>query len=195
MRDTGIGIAADKLGRIFEAFSQADNSTTRQYGGSGLGLTISSKLVAMMGGRLWVESEAGKGSTFHFTASFEVRNAPDDHLILAAPEQLRDLPVLIVDDNATNRSILTEVVSRWHMKPTAAADGRSALAELIRAAVAGEPFALVLSDVMMPEMDGFTLAQAVKERPDLSQTVLLMLSSADQQRDGRGASNWGSPTT
>jgi CheY-like chemotaxis protein/HPt (histidine-containing phosphotransfer) domain-containing protein len=183
VRDTGIGIAADKIGRVFEAFAQGDSSTTRQYGGTGLGLAICSKLVALMGGRLQVESQPGHGSTFHFTATFALSGRADDRRVPAAPAQLRDLPVLIVDDNATNRRILTEIVSAWQMKPLAVPSGRAALVELKHALVGGEPFPLVLVDTVMPEMDGFALAREIKRQPDLEQATLLMLSSADQQRD------------
>jgi CheY-like chemotaxis protein len=183
VRDTGIGIPPEQRDRIFEPFSQADSSTTRRFGGPGLGLTICRQLVALMGGRIWVESEVGRGSTFHFTATFGVRVRTDGPLVLAATALLRDLPVLIVDDNATNRCILTEVVSRWGMTPTTADDGPSALEELRRAAAAGEPFPLVLADVVMPGMDGFALAQEIQQCPDLPRPMLLMLSSADPQRD------------
>ena len=181
--DTGVGIPRERQDLIFEAFTQADSSTTRQYGGTGLGLTISSKLVAMMGGRIWVESEVGRGSTFHFTVRLGVQKQPQAAKVVVEPINVRDLPVLVVDDNATNRLILEEILTKWQMKPKAVADGRAALAEMKRAAASGEPFALVLADALMPEMDGFTLIEQIKQHPELARASLLMLSSADQSRD------------
>ncbi|MBI3696273.1 MAG: response regulator, partial [Acidobacteria bacterium] len=173
--DTGIGISPEKRQMIFEAFTQADSTTTRQYGGTGLGLAISSQLVEMMGGRTWLESEVGRGSTFHFTARFA---APP---VAAAPmelENLRDLPVLVVDDNATNRRILEEVLTNWRMKPTVVDGGRPALAALRNARQAGRPFRLALIDAQMPGMDGFTLARRIKQSRSLASTTLIMLTSA-----------------
>ncbi len=183
VRDTGIGIAREKQTHIFEAFTQSDSSTTRQFGGSGLGLTISSRLVSMMGGRIWVESEVGQGSIFHFLARFGVPANCEELRSPAEPALLHDLPVLVVDDNPTNRQLLEHLLSRWHMKPTAVADGLSALDEMQRACDSGEPFTLVLSDAVMPEMDGFALAERIREHPEMARATVLMLSSADQQRD------------
>jgi PAS domain S-box-containing protein len=182
VRDTGIGIAPDKLRSVFEPFVQADGSTTRKHGGTGLGLSISMKLVELMGGRLWAESRPGEGSTFHFTALLGVAEAPPE-LDRPTPEQMRGLAVLVVDDNATNRRILEEMLRNWGMKPTAATGGREALLALRAAAAAGEPFPLVLLDAMMPDMDGFTLAKEVKARPELAGSILLMLSSGDRRED------------
>jgi PAS domain S-box-containing protein len=184
VRDTGCGIPADKLDRVFEAFEQADMSTTRKYGGTGLGLTISSQIIALMGGRVWVESELGKGSTFHFTARLGVQLAPSGSKAMRRPEALLNLPVLVVDDNATNRRILQEMLTNWRMKPTVVDGGAAALSVMQRAVETGEPFPLVLLDAMMPEMDGFTLAAEIKKRPAFAGAVLMMLSSAGQSGDG-----------
>jgi len=182
VRDTGIGIPPEKRQVIFEAFAQGDNSTTRHYGGTGLGLAIAAQIVELMGGRIWVESETGKGSTFHFTAAFSraTETAPRTVSDLAS---LRDLRVLVVDDNDTNRRILEEMLLSWRMRPASASSGAAALAVLEQAGKAGEPFALVLLDAMMPEMDGFELAERIRDRPDLAGATLMMLSSAGQGRD------------
>ncbi len=181
--DTGIGIPPEKQRLIFEAFTQADTSTTREYGGTGLGLTISQRLVGMMGGRLWLESEAGRGSTFHFTVRLGLAKAGAASRGVRRPDSLHDLPVLVVDDNATNRLILHEMLTNWRLRPTVTDNAAEALALLGRAAEAGEPFALVLLDAMMPDVDGFTLAEQIKQRPDLAGPVLLMLSSAGRAED------------
>ncbi len=178
--DTGVGIPPERQEHVFEAFTQADSSTTRKYGGTGLGLAISTQLVELMGGRIWIESEVGRGSTFHFTAKFDIQAvrapAKDVHA-------LHGLPVLVVDDNATNRRILEETLSSWRMTPTLVDGGRAALAELRRAKSNGTPYALVLMDGMMPEMDGFQLAEEIKKHPDLAAATLMMLSSAGRKED------------
>jgi signal transduction histidine kinase/CheY-like chemotaxis protein len=180
--DTGIGIPAAKQEHIFEAFAQADASTTRHHGGTGLGLTISARLAELMGGRIWVESAVGRGSTFHVTAWLG-RPAGADPGPAPAPEDLAGLPVLVVDDNAANRLLLEELLTHWHMRPTAVADGPAALAEMERAAAAGAPFPLVLSDAQMPGMDGFMLAEEIRRRPGLARATVLMLSSCGQPQD------------
>jgi signal transduction histidine kinase/DNA-binding response OmpR family regulator len=178
VRDTGIGVAADKRERIFAAFEQADGTTTRQYGGTGLGLSISAKLVELMGGRIWIDSEEGRGSTFHFTAVLQ-RGAPGAEPPEPVPlGELRDLPVLIVDDNATNRRIFVEMLSAWKLRPLAVDGGAAALAELQRARRCGKPYALVLLDVQMPEMDGFAVAEAIAADPALRDTPIVMASSS-----------------
>jgi PAS domain S-box-containing protein len=181
--DTGIGIPVEKQRSIFEAFSQAESSTTRRYGGTGLGLAISAQLVQMMGGQIWVESEVGKGSSFSFTVRLGRQQGARESRGPREPANVRDLPVLVVDDNATNRLILEEMLTSWRMKPTVVESGASALAVLERAREAGEPFALVLLDAMMPEMDGFGLAEAIQQHPDAAEATLMMLSSAGQRGD------------
>jgi PAS domain S-box-containing protein len=177
VRDTGIGISADMQKRIFEPFTQVDSSLTKKYEGTGLGLAISFRLVELMGGRLTFESEVGRGSTFHFTAWFEVPPAPAERLIPAAPAQLRGLPVLAVDDNATNRRILDETLSSWGLRTTVVDGGPSALAALEQAYQTGEPFAVLLLDAQMPEMDGFTLAERTRQHPEWNGAIIMMLSS------------------
>ncbi len=175
--DTGIGIPVEKQKQIFEAFSQADSSTTRRYGGTGLGLTISMQLVKLMGGQLWVESEAGQGSAFHFTVRFGIPQDAPAHSWLRL-EGLAGLPVLVVDDNRTNRRILEDVLTNWGMQPTLAADGPAALALMNDAVSRGIPFRLALLDVMMPDMDGFEVAEQIRQDVRLTDCVLVMLSSA-----------------
>jgi PAS domain S-box-containing protein len=181
VRDTGAGIAPEKQALIFEAFAQADTSTTRKHGGTGLGLAISAQLVELMGGRIWVESEVGRGSTFHFTATFGIPAPLEPRP--SRPVQLRDLRVLVVDDNATNRRILAEVLGGWQMRPALFADAPRALDELRRSATAGEPYPLVLLDAHMPGMDGFSLAGHIQASPELAGTTLVMLTSAGQSGD------------
>ncbi|MHB8655160.1 MAG: response regulator [Terriglobia bacterium] len=181
--DTGIGIPVDRQKVIFEAFTQADNSMTRRYGGTGLGLTISSSLVQMMDGRIWVDSEAGKGSTFHFTVSFGLGKTPVATLKAPVCVNLQDLRVLVVDDNATNRRMLEELLLGWHMKPMLAEGGREALAALRLANDAGASFPLVLTDMQMPDMDGFALAEQIKESPALAGATIMMLTSVGQRGD------------
>jgi signal transduction histidine kinase/DNA-binding response OmpR family regulator len=181
VRDTGIGIPADKLERVFEPFVQADSSTTRTHGGTGLGLTISARLVELMHGRLWAESRGGQGSTFHFRARLGRSRAPAAEPL--GPEGLRDLPVLVVDDNATNRLLLEGLLRGWLMRPVAVGSGPAALGELDRAGKDGSPFPLLLVDAVMPEMDGFALVERVRQHPGLTGGVVMMLSSADRQGD------------
>jgi signal transduction histidine kinase/CheY-like chemotaxis protein/HPt (histidine-containing phosphotransfer) domain-containing protein len=183
VRDTGAGIDADRLAQVFEPYRQADVSTARRHGGTGLGLSISSKLVAMMGGRLWADSTPGRGSNFQFTARVARATKPDGAAPHRAPESLEGLPVLVVDDNATNRRILHEVLTTWRMRPVLAEAGSAALAELQRAQEKGEPFALVLLDALMPGMDGFAVAEQIRRRPGLTSPTIMMLSSAHRQGD------------
>jgi signal transduction histidine kinase/DNA-binding response OmpR family regulator len=182
--DSGIGIPKEKLRVIFEPFSQADSSTTRKYGGTGLGLTISSRLVGMMEGKIWVESELGRGSQFHFTARVGIA---DTKVIevgeIAPPELLRAVRVLVVDDNRTNRRILEGMLGRWEMNSTTAQDGEEALAKLSEAQKAGAPFALILTDMHMPKMDGFELIERIRERLGASTATIMMLTSAGHRGD------------
>jgi PAS domain S-box-containing protein len=177
--DTGIGIPPEKRQLIFEAFTQADSSTTRVFGGTGLGLSISSQLVALMGGRIWVESEVGKGSVFHFNARFGRQAAPPATREVE-PVDVKGLQVLVVDDNATNRRILEEMLVNWGMRPLAVESGRGALEAMERAAASGHPIELALVDAMMPEMDGFELADRIKHRSDLANATIMMLSSGQR---------------
>jgi PAS domain S-box-containing protein len=178
VRDTGIGIPADKQGLLFQAFSQTDSSTTRRYGGTGLGLAISARLVALMGGRIWLESEAGRGSTFHFTARFAVQEGPVAEPVAAEETVLRRLRVLAVDDNPTNRRLLEEVLGKWQMAPTVVDSGPAALAALEKNRQDGEPYALVLIDACMPEMDGFTLAERIQQDAGAGAPPVVMLTSS-----------------
>jgi signal transduction histidine kinase/CheY-like chemotaxis protein/HPt (histidine-containing phosphotransfer) domain-containing protein len=182
VRDTGIGIPPDRQAAIFQAFTQADGSVTREYGGTGLGLAISAQLVQLMGGRMEVQSEVGKGSTFQFTVRFG-RSSEAALKPLTGRVDLEGLPVLVVDDNATNCGILTEMLANWQMAPTVAASGFVALAELRRGAVGCDPFPLVLIDALMPEMDGFALVERIRAEPGLAGATILMLSSADRAAD------------
>jgi PAS domain S-box-containing protein len=183
VNDTGIGISSEQQKLIFHAFTQADGSTTRKYGGTGLGLSISTQLVDMMGGEIWVESALGKGSTFHFTAQFDLQEDPTPATLSVQPVSLLNLRVLIVDDNATNRRILEEMTTNWDMKPRAIETGDIALEEMKRAASAGEPFRLVLLDACMPGMDGFTVAERMKANPELAGATIMMLTSNNQRND------------
>jgi CheY-like chemotaxis protein len=183
--DTGIGIPKEKQSRIFEAFMQADGTSTRRYGGTGLGLAISSQLVALMGGRIWVESEPGRGSVFHFTARFGIGAAEQIPAGSANQSALRGIGVLIVDDNATNRRILEEVVTKWGMRPAVAENAAGALALMKRECSAGKGFPLVLLDAQMPEVDGFALAQAIQRDVALAGAAIMMLSSSDLHEDAK----------
>lgn len=185
--DTGIGIPPEKQAIIFHAFEQADTSTTRMYGGTGLGLAISSQLVRLMGGKIWVESTPGEGSKFHFTAKFGIAESTTEAARQNPAGYFDGLRVLVVDDNATNRRILEEVLTNWGMQPTTVADGPAALATMESAFDEAEPFTLILLDAQMPAMDGFAVAEAIKDRwqaMGVSITVM-MLTSVGQLVDSK----------
>jgi PAS domain S-box-containing protein len=177
VRDTGIGIPEDKQWEIFGAFVQADASTTRRYGGTGLGLTISTQLVEMMDGRMWLDSEPGQGSQFHFVARFGIAGDAVEP-IPAAANSLRSMRVLVVDDNETNRFILAEILASWQMEASAVESVAAALASLEQAADQGKPFQLLLTDALMPVDDGFSLAQKVARDDRLGKPKVILLTSA-----------------
>jgi PAS domain S-box-containing protein len=179
--DTGIGISQEKLDTIFESFAQADTSTTRKYGGTGLGLTISKRLAELMGGRIWVESQPGKGSQFHFTARFETA-APAVPIDGIAPGGLVGVRVLVIDDNRTNRRILEGLLTNWGMVPTAVSSGQQALSALA-AANLQRPYDLILTDMHMPEMDGFGVVEAIRQRGGAPASTIMMLTSAGHRGD------------
>ena len=180
--DTGIGIPADKQALIFEPFSQADGSMTREYGGTGLGLSISSRLVELMGGRIWVESEVDQGSRFHFTVRLAIQQAPAKSLLRLAPTSLKDVRVLVAVDNLANRQVLVNMLSSWQMQPIAVENGAHALAAL-EAGKAQSKFQLLILDAQMPDMDGFRLAQEIAADPEYRAAVVLMLTSAGIRGD------------
>src|SRR5262245_53700035 len=175
--DTGVGIAGDTKRMIFDAFNQADGSTTRRFGGTGLGLTISARLVAMMGGRIWVESQPDRGSTFHFTVKVHVR---PEHPADAVPPELIGRSVLVADDNATNRRIFQKTLEKWQMPATLVESGPAAIDAVSSAARRGQPFDLVLLDVNMPGMDGFSTAEQLRDGADGAPPTVMMVTSSDQ---------------
>ncbi|MGH9389855.1 MAG: response regulator, partial [Vicinamibacteria bacterium] len=183
VQDTGIGIPPEKQKMIFDSFSQVDASTTRKYGGTGLGLSVSAMLVELMGGRIWVESEMGKGSAFSFTVKLGRRGAPGETPAPLDLASVRDLRVLIVDDNGTNRRILDEILTGWNMRPVSVESGPRALAELEEGKRAGRPFSMVLLDGHMPGMDGFGVAARIQESSDLAGATIMMLTSGERHGD------------
>jgi CheY-like chemotaxis protein/nitrogen-specific signal transduction histidine kinase len=181
--DTGIGIPEEKLDAIFNSFSQADGSTTRRYGGTGLGLSISRHLVEKMDGRIWVESRYGQGSAFHFTIKCDVQAEKKRLSVDTASVDLKNKRLLIVDDNATNRKILHDILGNWGVAHSEAADAASALAEMKKAEQTGKPYDVVLTDGQMPGMDGFELSRRVKENSLLTDTIVIMLTSMGLRGD------------
>ena len=180
VRDTGIGIEARNHERIFQAFEQEDASTTRHYGGTGLGLAISRRMVEAMGGRIWVESAPGAGTTVFFTAVFEEAPPQPESEPLHSLDDVRGTATLVIDDNDTNRRILVEMTRRWGMRSSGAASGSEGIAELLHARERGEPYRLILLDEAMPGMNGLEVIERIKANPLLSGTVIMMLSSCDQ---------------
>ena len=180
--DTGCGIPPDKQRLIFDAFSQADSSTSRQFGGTGLGLAICTRLVGLMGGAIGVASEVGRGSRFHFTARFgrQLQTIIEEE---AEPIALEGLLALVVDDNTTNLAVLEELLSNWRMRPKGANGGREALAEMEAAAAQGAPYRLVLLDSQMPNLEGLEVAREIRQRHDLPEVILMLLSSDDKPGD------------
>ncbi|HYN15323.1 MAG TPA: response regulator [Terriglobales bacterium] len=181
--DTGIGIPPDKQHPLFEAFSQVDSSTTRRFGGTGLGLAICQRLVNLMGGRIWLESETGQGSRFYFTISLREARSEQTPAAPARPEALVGVPLLVVDDNATNRKILCEVTRGWGMHAQAVEDGPAAIHEMESARQTGKSYRVALIDACMPEMDGFQLAERMQHDPRLAGAVIMMLTSSGQRGD------------
>ena len=181
--DTGVGIPPEQQEAIFEAFAQADGSMTRKHGGAGLGLAISRQLVEMMEGRIWVESEPGKGSTFHFTTMFDLQPITEAVQRPPGPVELTGMRVLVVDDNTTNRRIISEMLSNWRMEVTALSSGPEALAAFAAARDRGQPFHLAVLDVQMPEMDGFSVAEQLREIESSPPPTVMMLTSMGRRGD------------
>jgi two-component system sensor histidine kinase/response regulator len=194
VRDTGLGIPPEKQKLIFTAFSQADGSTARKFGGTGLGLTICSRLVELMDGKIWVESAFGHGSTFHFTASVGLGKSVPAETRKLQQYRLLGVSVLIVDDNSTNRRILADTVRRWGMKPQLEAGAEAGLRALEEASDQGSPFALVLSDVQMPEVDGFSFVTRIRGNPKLAGQVVILLTSGRQAGDAVRCQELGLPS-
>jgi signal transduction histidine kinase/CheY-like chemotaxis protein len=182
--DTGIGIASDKHATIFNAFTQADGSTTRRFGGTGLGLTISARLAELMGGTIRIESEPDRGTQVYVTLPFEVRAALPASKVSGELKDLKGVEVLVVDDNATNRRILEEMLLNWGMRTTVVDGGKAAISALERALAVGKPFRMAIIDFQMPDIDGFDLAALIKARPEFATTLIMMLSSIGHQGDG-----------
>ena len=191
--DTGIGIAPEDQERIFAPFTQADASTTRQYGGTGLGLTITRRLVDLMGGRIWVESVPGKGSIFRFTARLGLQDGAEEEpgLPVVGRESLCDLPVLVVAENPVSSRVLVEILRRWSMKPETADDVPTALAKTHKAASEGRNFRFILADAMLPGIDGFTMTEWLRNDAKLAGQVILMFSASERLSSSQAMSGAG----
>jgi CheY-like chemotaxis protein len=189
--DTGIGVPPEKQQLIFEAFSQADASTTRKFGGTGLGLAICSRIVELMGGKIWIESNAGRGSTFAFTAKLKIAVKLHPGQAKTSGIDLEGVPALIVDDNQTNRFILEQMLFAWGLKTTAVDSADGALRAMKEALRQGRPYKLVLTDNHMPGVDGFELVQRMKQSPDLATAAVMMLTSDDYHDSARRCRNMG----
>ena len=194
IRDTGIGIPPEKQAKLSMAFEQGDSSITRQYGGTGLGLAISKRIVELMGGDIWLESTPGVGSVFHFTIRLVRSQSAENNITPASLEDLRGLPVLIIDDNATNRCILRKLTERWHMRPEEAASGFAGLEKLEQSFASGRPFRLVLLDEQMPGMDGLEVIRRVRAQPTLKDATIMMLTSVNQSSLAASCRELGVPT-
>lgn len=182
VKDTGIGIAENKINSIFESFTQADSSTTRKYGGTGLGLAISKRIVGLLGGRIWVESRLNEGSVFYFTAKYKISEETAVRHEKAGDEELTGLKTLVVDDNTTNRLILSRILRSWGAAVQTAQSGAEGLAAIERANGEGAPYSLILLDYFMPGMDGLQMTQRIKDRPGFFTGIIMMLTS-----DSRGS--------
>jgi signal transduction histidine kinase/CheY-like chemotaxis protein len=183
VRDTGIGISPALQDEVFKSFTQADASMTRKYGGNGLGLAICKSLVELMNGSIWVESILGQGSTFHFRLPFVLQKLLPNSVEAVDLAAIRDVPALIVDDNSTNRRILLDALLSWRLKPTPCENGQAALRYLEQAQAEGKPFRLVLLDAQMPVMDGFSVAEWIRQQSQLAGTIIIMLTSAGVRGD------------
>ncbi len=180
--DTGIGIPKERAAAIFDPYTQADSSTTRKFGGTGLGLSISAELVKRMGGRIWVESEVGAGSTFHFTTVFGVSRVPLQDAAAPAPS-LNGASILVVDGRASNRSFLKDVLARWRISPETAEDGGAGIEAIARRSAAGTRFDMVIVDAFLPDMDGFEFVERIKEHPDSSSMPVMLITSTGRPGD------------
>jgi len=183
--DTGIGIPASKQKVIFDVFAQADGSMTRKYGGTGLGLAIVSQLAEVMGGRVWVESEEGRGSKFYVSLSFELQKEADQELEPSGLADFKGLPLLIVDDSSTNRHILKNMLTHWNLKPAEAANAEQAISLLERAEASGTPFSTVLIDAYLPGMESFIIQDYLRDNPGLAKSTVITLSSKNNQEDSK----------